>query len=414
MRDDCEAGMSPDPGTELVVRESASPANFGEMMQLAQHLVTTGFLPVAVKTPAQAVAIILTGKELGLGPMQSLRSIYIVQGKPALAADLQLALFKRAGGKSVFKELTTEKAVLWLKHPNGDEHTETFTMQDAQAARVAGKDTWKQFPKAMLRSRVITAGLKSVGFEPTTGVYDPEELGAEVVPDEAARGVEVEAPSGGSPPAASAPAGVTSDGEIILIPGDAKSFGGYGGQRPVDIPTETLKLLAKTIAKRYPTEHANVVDAINDELEQRRSSGEAEQHTSGSHAPVRGTATPSPTVGSASPTPATSDKDVRRDPTPLPKAISEADEVDALTASIERELRSAKALKVGEGGIAEGKLALIEQRYRSLDPDAGPAAYEAILGTIEKAKGKAIEAIHERFAEVRNANLAALKKDMEL
>lgn len=146
------------------------------LFKLAEALVPTGFLPEAIKTPGQAVAIILAGRELGIGPMLALRSIGIIRGKVVLAADLQLAQFKKFGGKAQFPELTEQKAVLWLKHPNGDEHTETFTIEDAKrAGLVRAGGNWTTFPKAMLRSRAITAGLKSLGFEPTCGAYDPDE-----------------------------------------------------------------------------------------------------------------------------------------------------------------------------------------------------------------------------------------------
>lgn len=161
----------------------AQPDDYRGLMGLAKELCSTGFLPVAVKTPAQAVAIILTGKELGLGPMQSLRSISIIQGKPELAADLQLSIFHRDGGRSKWLELTETRAVLWLRHPNGDEHRETFSMDDARRAGLANGQNWQKYPKAMLRSRAITAGLKSIGFEPLAGAYAPGEIGGpEVVP----------------------------------------------------------------------------------------------------------------------------------------------------------------------------------------------------------------------------------------
>lgn len=214
-----------------VVRADAS---YADLMNLAKELVTTGFLPQAVKTPAQAVAIILTGKELGLGPMQSLRSISIIQGKPELAADLQLSLFHRDGGRSKWETLSDTEAVLWLKHPNGDEHTETFSMVDAKRAGISGGQNWQKYPKAMLRSRAITAGLKSVGFEPLTGVYAPGEIGGpEVVegqagergevqhlPDEPSVGLRRPAPetTGGDVSAASpAPKGFNVDGEPIMV-----------------------------------------------------------------------------------------------------------------------------------------------------------------------------------------------------
>jgi hypothetical protein len=170
--------------------------DYGSLMALAKELCTTGFLPQAIKTPAQAVAIILTGRELGLPPMQSLRSICIIQGKPELSADLQLSIFHRDGGRSKWLTLTATEAKLLLKHPNGDEHTEVFTMEDAKRAGLAAGVNWQKYPKAMLRSRAITAGLKSIGFEPLTGAYAPGEIGGPEVVEGEPGTVTVEPPLG--------------------------------------------------------------------------------------------------------------------------------------------------------------------------------------------------------------------------
>lgn len=148
---------------------------FEQMQAFAATLVKSGFLPKAINTPEKAIAVMLAGREMGIGPMQSVRSINIIDAKPVVAADLQLARFKADGGRAAFLQLDDAGAVLQLVHPNGDEHTESFTIQDAAAAQLLGKDNWKKHKKAMLRSRVITAGLKSIGYEPVAGVYDPDE-----------------------------------------------------------------------------------------------------------------------------------------------------------------------------------------------------------------------------------------------
>lgn len=170
--------------TALQVHTSAPTAHVGtftEMMALANALVPTGFLPDHIKTPGQAVAIILQGRELGMEPMRALRSLTMVKGKVVENADSQLARFKDEGGRALFKALTDTAAELWLRHPNGDEHVERFTMKDAEAAgltrpsRNGEPSMYTKFPKAMLRSRVITAGLKSLGWSGAVGNYDPDE-----------------------------------------------------------------------------------------------------------------------------------------------------------------------------------------------------------------------------------------------
>ncbi len=163
--------------TAVVQHEAAS---FPELVSMGQQLVGTGFMPEHIKNGAQAAAIILAGRELGMPPMRALRSLVLVKGKVTEYADSQLSRFKSDGGRAVFRELTETSAVLWIKHPNGDEHVESFTMQDAQKAGITGH-MYSKFPKAMLRSRVITAALKSVGWEGGAGVYDPSELAEPVV-----------------------------------------------------------------------------------------------------------------------------------------------------------------------------------------------------------------------------------------
>ena len=50
-----------------------------------------------VTRPEEAAVILLTGRELGLSPMQSLRGIYVVNKTPVLSADLLVAVVRRSG-----------------------------------------------------------------------------------------------------------------------------------------------------------------------------------------------------------------------------------------------------------------------------------------------------------------------------
>ena len=164
-------------GNAVVVQKPAAlaPMSFDDMMRMGDQLVRTGFLPAHLRNGAQVAAVILTGRELGMDPMRAIRSLQLVKGKVTENADSQLARFKADGGRATFKRLDDEAAELWLRHPNGDEHTESFTLQDARNAGILS-EMYKKYPRAMLRSRAITAGLKSVGWDGAVGNYDPEEL----------------------------------------------------------------------------------------------------------------------------------------------------------------------------------------------------------------------------------------------
>lgn len=156
--------------------QTAPEASFGQLVAMGVSLRKTGFLPAHIKTGEDFAAIVLIGRELGMSTMAACRHLQCIKGTVTERADSQLARFKTAGGRARFETLDASKAVLWVRHPNGDEHTETFTMDDAQKAGLGGNDNYKKHPKAMLRSRAITAALKSVGWDGASGLYDPDEI----------------------------------------------------------------------------------------------------------------------------------------------------------------------------------------------------------------------------------------------
>ena len=149
---------------------------FAGLVSMGDQLRRTGFLPAHIKDGVSFAAIVLMGRELGMGTMAACRKLQVIKGTVTERADSQLARFKSAGGRAEFKELSETRAVLILRHPNGDQHTETFTIEDAKRAGLASNDNYNKHPKAMLRSRAITAGLKSIGWEGAVGIYDPDEV----------------------------------------------------------------------------------------------------------------------------------------------------------------------------------------------------------------------------------------------
>lgn len=154
------------------------------MREQAKELVQSGFLPRAVNTPEKAMAIIQTGKELGLGPMQALRSIHIIEGKPTMSADLiaGLALARLPGSVLRVAESSDKQCVIEAARAGQQLTRFTYTMADAQRAGLAGKDNWKKHPRAMLRARAITEAARAIFPDTCVGIYDPDELGAVTTP----------------------------------------------------------------------------------------------------------------------------------------------------------------------------------------------------------------------------------------
>lgn len=173
--------------TELAVYNSNTQVySWQEMKEQAKELVPTGFLPESIKTPQQAMAIMLTGKELGLPPMQAIRGINIIKGNPTLKPELMLALCLQRikGFQYQFKDCDNKSATFICKRPEMIEpYTSTFTMEDAKAAGLAGKEIWTKYPGNMLRWRAVANALHIVAPDVLVGVYTPEEIGAEVNAD---------------------------------------------------------------------------------------------------------------------------------------------------------------------------------------------------------------------------------------
>jgi hypothetical protein len=191
-------GKPPEKSLAIAKPQSIAPqaevvdSGFTQMLAQADVLLKSGLLPTEIKTPAAALAIILTGKELGVPMMQSLRGINIIKGKPVLFASLMGALIFKDGHKYIVKESTDKSCTIDFIRKGEQPVPYTFTLDDAAKAGLTGKDVWKQYPKAMLFSRCMSAGAKMVMPDLFTGAYTPEELAKSVKVDESGDQIVVE------------------------------------------------------------------------------------------------------------------------------------------------------------------------------------------------------------------------------
>lgn len=163
--------------------QTFEPASIPEAMRLAQLLVASRLLPKSVTTPEAAFVIMATGRELGLTTMQAFRSIHVVDGKPALSADLLLGMIKsKRSVCSYFMlvESTEDVARYRTKRVGEPDSTEMqFTIADARRAGLTDRDNWRKYPAAMLRARCIASLARAVYPDLAMGLYDPDELARE-------------------------------------------------------------------------------------------------------------------------------------------------------------------------------------------------------------------------------------------
>ncbi len=159
-------------------RTALEPVGVDDTLKLAQILVQSRLLPKGVPSPEAAFTIIVTGRELGLSPMQSLRSIHIIEGRPTMSADLMAALVKRSPACVYFRlvESTADVATYETERAGEGSTRMSFTIGEARAAGLVQKDVWRRYPAAMLRARCIAALSRAVFPDVLLGVYETSEL----------------------------------------------------------------------------------------------------------------------------------------------------------------------------------------------------------------------------------------------
>ena len=197
----------------------------GAAIGLADTICDTEAVPKAYRGRSDAiVAIFLQGYELGLGPMQSLRSIVMIQGTPTLKAETMRALVMRAG-HDIDVEATDEACTVRV-HRRGWAAERwssfTFTRADAERANLVG-DNWRKYPRAMLMARATSEACRAVFADVLGGVsHTPDEIGDTV-------------PVPSSPPAAAEPP-----------PAEPERF--RGGRLDLPEPRHTSETIEGTLA----------------------------------------------------------------------------------------------------------------------------------------------------------------------
>jgi hypothetical protein len=154
-------------------------ASLADVLRLADTLSQArgGFIPDHFKNSAQVAAVILAGRELGVGPMAALRSFYLVNGKLGMDASFVSGRMLAHGIALEWLRDDDECASVRLSRAGMPPYVSTFSRADAERAGLWGTATWRKYPRAMLRARAITAGARAYAADCFAGsVYTPDEL----------------------------------------------------------------------------------------------------------------------------------------------------------------------------------------------------------------------------------------------
>ena len=150
------------------------------VFKLADHISHTDFVPRAYRgnAPATAAAI-LTGRELNMGPMMSLRHVQVVEGTPSLSAEYKRARVLAAGHEFNILEWTNFRCrVKGRRRGSGEPPLEiTYSMDDADRAGLRRpRSGWEKRPRRMLFARAGTDLCDALFADVTNGLPTTELL----------------------------------------------------------------------------------------------------------------------------------------------------------------------------------------------------------------------------------------------
>jgi hypothetical protein len=133
---------------------------YEHVQSMASAMAKSGLF--GMKTPEQALALMLVAQAEGQHPATIAQDYDIIQGRAARKTHSVLARFQQAGGSVQWHELTDTKADASFSHPQGGTLRMVWTIDQARKANLTGKDNWKNYPRAMLRARCIAEGVRAV------------------------------------------------------------------------------------------------------------------------------------------------------------------------------------------------------------------------------------------------------------
>lgn len=131
-----------------------------DMQTMAGAMAQSGLF--GVKNATQALALMLVAQAEGQHPATIAQDYDVIQGRAARKTHSVLARFQQAGGVVQWQELSDSRAEATFSHPQGGSLRISWTLDQARRAGLAGKDNWKNYPRAMLRARCIAEGVRAV------------------------------------------------------------------------------------------------------------------------------------------------------------------------------------------------------------------------------------------------------------
>jgi hypothetical protein len=155
--------------------------NMDDLMRLSEFLAKSKLIPVHLQQkPADVAIILMKGHELALSPMQALDSIDVIQGKPALKPEAQLALIYKHAPQAFIQidvDAKTNTVTVAMSRESAGKAAfrTTWDMARARQMGLDKKDNYIKQPLVMLKWRAIGEAARTVFPDVTRGLYNSYE-----------------------------------------------------------------------------------------------------------------------------------------------------------------------------------------------------------------------------------------------
>lgn len=164
-----------------------------DLFRFAKAVAVSGLAPKGIETPEAIFVALEMGLEVGLPMMAALQNIAVINGRPAIWGDAQLAVVRSTGELALFEEWYEEAGKRLPRNPaaftdattavcrvqrHGYEPAETaFSVSDAKRANLWGKaGPWTQYPARMLKHRARSFALRDQFGDALRGLRTVEEV----------------------------------------------------------------------------------------------------------------------------------------------------------------------------------------------------------------------------------------------
>lgn len=155
------------------------PRTLDEVNSLSELLAKSTLLPDGLRGKTADIAVsILAGQELGLSPMAAIRGVFVVQGKPVLAADTMVGLVLASGLAEYFMCVEdTDARVTYETKRKGAPAPQrcSWTVEDTKRAGLNTKDNWRLYTRSMMKARAKAILARDAFPDVLAGCYDPDE-----------------------------------------------------------------------------------------------------------------------------------------------------------------------------------------------------------------------------------------------